>query len=86
MGLDLPAAVGDVGIAEAPQQVVPVPTEDDPEDIDLPTLVQAYRHVDVGWNMSQERLIRTAEPRFVSTVEEMGALRRWNILVGLAQV
>ena len=52
------------------------------EFIDRPSLIQAYKRADIGWSMSREQILRTAEEQFITP--DLGEYKRIpSALVGL---
>ena len=72
---------GDVGSAGTPEEPEVQAIIDESAIVDLPTLVAAYKKVDIGWAMAEDQLRRTAEPKFAPPLSELPP-RRPNVLLG----
>ena len=57
-------APGAAGSAAAPG--MPQEESVEPDFIDLPSLIQAYKRADIGWPMSREQILRTMEEKFTT--------------------
>ena len=83
-GIAAAPELGAAGCAAAPEALEPQVGVDESGIVDLPTLAQAYRKVDIGWALSRDQLLRAAEAKLAPR-ETGEPPRRRSSLVGLAE-